>query len=122
MPLRYIISQRISMNLTRIWAKLQPSEAVLQGGAAVIVGVGTGLGVWLFKRMIDVAHGAAFDVLGHSLSPLGAWTIALVPVIGGLLVGLIVQFFIAEERHHGVAGIMEAVALSGGRLRYQRLP
>jgi len=30
--------------------------------------------------------------------------------------------FVGEERHHGVAGIMEAVALAGGRLRYKRIP
>ncbi|MER3457967.1 MAG: hypothetical protein C4309_04405, partial [Chloroflexota bacterium] len=32
------------------------------------------------------------------------------------------HFLIGEERHHGVAGIMEAVALAGGRLRYRRVP
>jgi chloride channel protein, CIC family len=32
------------------------------------------------------------------------------------------HFLVGEERHHGVAGIMESVALSGGRLRYQTVP
>jgi chloride channel protein, CIC family len=41
---------------------------------------------------------------------------------GGLLVGLMRHFFLTQERHHGVAGIMEAVAIAGGRLRYQRTP
>lgn len=44
------------------------------------------------------------------------------PIVGGLVVGLLLHFFIGEERHHGVAGIMEAVALAGGRLRYRRVP
>lgn len=30
--------------------------------------------------------------------------------------------FVGEERQHGVAGVIEAVALGGGRLRYRRIP
>lgn len=45
-----------------------------------------------------------------------------VPVIGGLVVGLIVHFFIGRERYHGIGGIMEAVSLSGGRLPYKKIP
>jgi CIC family chloride channel protein len=102
--------------------RLQPSESVVLGGAALAVGLGSGAGVWLFKRMIDLAHLATFGELGTALGRLGAWTVLLVPVVGGLVVGVIVHRFIGEERHHGVAGIMEAVALAGGRLRYRRLP
>lgn len=52
----------------------------------------------------------------------GAWTIALVPAVGGLLVGLLWQHFVREERYHGVAGVMEASALAGGRLEYWLTP
>src|SRR5205814_3281188 len=65
---------------------------------------------------------AAYGGLGGLLTRIGPWTLFLVPVIGGLVVGLLMHFFVGEERHHGVAGIMEAVALAGGRLRYQRAP
>jgi CIC family chloride channel protein len=61
-------------------------------------------------------------MLGTGLSQWGGWTVALVPVVGGLVVGLLVFYFIGEERHHGVAGIMESVALAGGRLRFNRIP
>jgi len=98
------------------------AESLLLGGTGLVLGVLAGLGVWLFKRLIDLAHLAAFDGLGGLLSHLGIWTIVLVPVAGGLVVGLLLHFFVGEERHHGVAGIMEAVALAGGRLRYQRAP
>jgi len=50
------------------------------------------------------------------------WTTALLPVLGGLIVGFIIHFGIGQERHHGVTGIMEAVTLAGGRLRYKRMP
>ncbi len=102
--------------------RLQPSESTLLGGAALLVGLLSGAGVWLFKRLIDLSHAIAFDGLGTTVTSLTPWLIVLVPVIGGLIVGLIAFFFIGEERHHGVAGIMEAVALAGGRLRYKRTP
>lgn len=111
-----------NFNFSKWLDRLQPSEAVVLGGAALLVGLTSGAGVWLFKRLIDLAQWLAFDQLVGSLSPLGAWTVVLAPVVGGLCVGLIAYFFIGEERHHGVAGIMESVALAGGRLRYNRIP
>jgi CIC family chloride channel protein len=110
------------LNLSRILDYLQPSDSVVLGGAALLVGLTSGVGVWLFKQLIELAHWAAFEQLSGRLLPIGAWTVLLLPVVGGLLVGLLAHFFIGEERHHGVAGIMEAVALAGGRLRYRRIP
>ncbi len=89
---------------------------------ALIVGITTGAGVWIFKGLIELARHLFFDILGGALSPLGGWTVLLIPAIGGLVVGVLMYLFVGEERHHGVAGIMEAVALAGGRLRYKRIP
>ena len=86
------------------------------------VGLASGVSVWVFKRLIDLAHRVAVNGLGAQLGRGAWWLVVLVPVVGGLAVGLLVHFFIGEERHHGVAGIMEAAALAGGRLRYQRTP
>jgi CIC family chloride channel protein len=108
--------------LRRSLDRLQSSETVILSGLALIVGLASGAGVWLFKRLIDLFHQLAFTNLVNVLAPLDGWTVVLIPVIGGLVVGLILHYFIGEERHHGVAGIMEAVALAGGRLRYQRVP
>lgn len=78
--------------------------------------------MWVFKRAIDVSGWIAYTVAGGELQALGNWGLILVPAFGGLIVGLITTFLVGEERHHGVAGIMEAVALAGGRLRYRRVP
>ncbi len=99
-----------------------PAGPLLLGIAGVMVGLGTGLGVWIFKFMIEAVHAFAFDWLGGALSAWGAWTIALIPVVGGLVVGALWQRFVGHERYHGVAGIMEAAALGGGRLQYWLTP
>lgn len=122
MPSKMKIDFSLAANLTRWLARWQPSESVILGGAALLVGLTSGAGVWLFKQLIELAYLLAFGELGGALGRLGGWTVFLIPVVGGLIVGLILHFFIGEERHHGVAGIMEAVALAGGRLRYQRIP
>ncbi len=98
-----------------------PSSAVL-GGAALLVGLLGGVGVWLFKQLIDWFHLILVTNFGGVLSQWGAWTAALLPMLGGIIVGLIVHYLVGVERHHGVAGIMEAAALAGGRLRYKRVP
>lgn len=114
LKIAYLLSKRI-----KSW---QTSEGIVLVGSGLVVGLTTGTGVWIFKKMIELAHLAYFDWLGALLGTMGGWTIILIPAIGGLVVGLIQHNWIGEERHHGVAGIMEAAALAGGRLRYQRLP
>ncbi|MGE5379103.1 MAG: chloride channel protein [Bacteroidota bacterium] len=95
--------------------RIKSSQTILLGGLAVLVGLMTGVGVWIFKWLIELVHNFAFGWVS-------GWLIALVPVLGGLIVGLVVHFFIGDEKLHGTAGIMQAVALTGGRLRYRRAP
>ncbi len=89
---------------------------------ATLVGLGAGIGVYLFKLTINWIHALMFGILGGQLQALGSWTILFIPVLGGILVGLFNRGFVREEAVHGTAGIMQAVALSGGRLRYKHAP
>ncbi|NJC94797.1 MAG: chloride channel protein, partial [Anaerolineae bacterium] len=100
----------------------QISDSAVLGTVAVGLGLATGIGVWLFKEMILLSHNFFLEWLGGLLETYGTWTIAIVPILGGLIVGIIQFNFIGVERYHGVAGIIESVALSGGRLRYWRTP
>ena len=108
----------------RLWPRRwPPSENFSLLTLAVAVGLTTGAGVWLFK------HGFEFfeETYRHSLlaalgEALGPWAIVPVLALAGLIVGALLARFIGEERHHGVAAILEATALSGGRLRYKRIP
>ena len=60
----------------------QPSESILLGGMALVVGLFSGAGVWVFQQMFEFAHEAAFVRLGDSLAGIGKWTILLVPLVG----------------------------------------
>ena len=100
----------------------QSDETIILSAIALIVGALTGIGVWLYKGLIIIVHSFAFGTMGGFLQTLSPWLIFLLPIAGGLVVGLLVHILVGEERHHGVSGIMEAVALAGGRLRYWRVP
>ncbi|MBZ0295992.1 MAG: chloride channel protein [Anaerolineae bacterium] len=106
--------------LFRLIQRVQPTENTALLILAITVGVATGFSVWFFRLMIEVFHNLfQFEFLQGVLGP---FTVIVSVATGGLIVGWIMNRYVGEERHHGVAGIMEAVALAGGRLRYRRMP
>jgi CIC family chloride channel protein len=86
---------------------------------AVLLGLGAGAGVLLFKAAITWVELDVAAPLAAAFGPVGS---AAAPALGGVAVGLVVAYVLGHERHHGVAGIVEAVALDGGRLRWRRVP
>jgi CIC family chloride channel protein len=91
---------------------------------AIPVGITTALLIYLYHIGIEVIHeifqeGIAHDLLGPLLGPFGL-VVAL--ALAGLIVGFIMHRFVGHERYHGVTSIIEAVALTGGRLSYLKMP
>jgi CIC family chloride channel protein len=105
----------------RLLDHYQPSAWYVLGSAALLVGLAAGTGIWVFEELILLAA-HAFGALAAWLGGLTWWAVAFATAVGGLVVGLILHFFVGVERYHGVAGIIESVALAGGRLRYWRIP
>ena len=95
---------------------------------ALGIGTGAGLGAVAFRWLI---FGVTWLVTGHDqfgqagrvaslhLPWLGIWFVLLVPVLGGLLYGPLIQRFAKEARGHGVPEVMIAVAEDGGSIRPQ---
>ena len=95
---------------------------------ALVVGVGAGFAAvafrWLILSITWLATGhRQFGQQGRvpslHLPWLGIWFLLLIPVVGGLLYGPLIQRFAREARGHGVPEVMLAVAENGGRIRPQ---
>ena len=93
---------------------------------ALVVGAGAGLGAVVFRWLIFsftwLATGyQQFGQQGHIASRhlpwLGIGFLLVIPVVGGLLYGPLIQRFAREARGHGVPEVMLAVAENGGRIR-----
>lgn len=92
-------------------------------GAAAIVGVLVGLAAVLFRFVINLIEAAAFKgkLALHAterneflVSPWG-WAVLLVPMVGGLVVGLIRRFW-PDTKQQGIAEVMAAVQAKGSVL------
>ena len=95
---------------------------------ALVVGVVAGFGAvgfrWLIFAFTWLATGhQQFGQQGRigslHLPWFGVWFLLLIPVLGGLIYGPLIQRFAREARGHGVPEVMLAVAENGGRIRPQ---
>ncbi|GAB4530785.1 MAG: chloride channel protein [Anaerolineales bacterium] len=94
-----------------------PDIPALLLGAAMLVGLGTGLGAILFIRLIAAAEGFFYNGIPRVLPALGRAWLLFIPALGGLIAGPIIAFVASEAKGHGVPEVMEAIALRGGRIR-----
>lgn len=94
------------------------SHTVGLGILSVLVGLLSSMGVWLFKWMVENLREISMSFV-FATRP---WILLFIPMVGGAVVGLISHFLIGNEKYHGTAAIMQSVALTGGRLRYQKSP
>lgn len=73
---------------TRLLNRLQPSPEAVVMLLAVLIGGGTGMGIVTFHYLIELIHSLTLEYLMGQISGWGAWTLACVPTLGGLIVGL----------------------------------
>ena len=74
--------------LTRLLNHLQPSPETTVLILAVLIGGGTAMGVVTFHYLIELIHSLMLENLMGRISVWGAWTLACVPTLGGVLIGL----------------------------------
>jgi len=93
---------------------------------ALLVGAGAGLGAVVFRWLIfsftwlATGHkqfGQQGYIASSHLPWLGLGFLLVIPVVGGLVYGPLIQRFAREARGHGVPEVMLAVAENGGRIR-----
>ena len=120
-PRRLFVLARWARRVGRSWVdRARVGESLFLLFTAAFIGLLGGLGAIVFEAAIhlvqDASWGAA-EPAAAFLRAVPAWKLALVPAAGGLLVGLVTTFLVAEAKGHGVPEVIKAVALSGGRIR-----
>jgi H+/Cl- antiporter ClcA len=89
---------------------------------ALVIGAGAaGLAVLLLRAIalttnIFYYHRISLAMVGPSGSPLAHWIMPLVPIAGGLLVGLMAHYGSDKIRGHGIPEAIEAILLRGARI------
>ena len=88
---------------------------------AAIIGVVAGFAAYLLVSLIGLISNLVFfqrvgfdipDLQGHTLGPL----VILVPVIGGIIIGLMGKYGTPKIRGHGIPEAMEAVLVNRSRI------
>ena len=84
---------------------------------SVVVGLLTGLGSVAFIRILGAISHFAREGLGSALEIFGPANLILLPAIGGLMAGPLIERFAREAKGHGVPEVMTALSRGGGRIR-----
>lgn len=87
---------------------------------AIVAGVVGGLGAVAFRLMISLNQTLFFSYLLPYISFFGGnlnFGIILLPAIGGLIAGPIINSLAPETKGHGVPEVMESYALKAGKIR-----
>ncbi|HEC90505.1 MAG TPA: CBS domain-containing protein [Alphaproteobacteria bacterium] len=115
---RYFRPSRLLFVLRRFLKNDQLILSVL----SLVVGGMAGWAVVLFRKTIELVQLAAFGYGGERLlyhtAGFAWWHVVLTPALGGLVIGVFVYRFMPGRRPHGVAEVIEANALKGGRTSF----
>jgi len=77
-----------SARLAHLINRFQPSPETVVLFLAMLIGGGTGMGVVTFHYSIELIHHLMLENFMGQIGVWGAWTLACVPTLGGLIVGL----------------------------------
>jgi CIC family chloride channel protein len=84
---------------------------------SIVVGFGAGFGAIIFRWLITNFNILFFDQGHNLLQFMGPYYAILIPALGGIIIGPIINLFAKETKGHGVPEVMLAVAALGGRIR-----
>jgi CIC family chloride channel protein len=97
----------------RVWLLTSVALVIGSGAAALAVIL---LRAIAFATNCFYYHRLSFAMVGPAGSPLSPWDIALTPVVGGVLVGLMAHFGSEKIRGHGIPEAIEAILIHGARV------
>ena len=83
---------------------------------AIVTGLVGGMGAVVFRKVAEGVHQFFFGPVLNAL-PGGDGEMVLLPVLGGLVVGLLILRFAPEAKGEGIPSLMETLHKKGGRIR-----
>jgi len=96
------------------------NDHLVLSALGIVVGCATGTAIIVFRELIQFLQhglfGSKSENLLHAVYSLPWWQVLAVPTATGLVVGLVIYHFLPENRPQGVADVIEANALHGGRM------
>ncbi len=114
---------------TRVSTRLRRSfrnDHLVLSVLAIAAGAIIGMSIVGFREAIDFFQGIFYgsnsfygnesEHLGPIAAQLPGWRIVIATTVGGLIVGIVASRFLPERRPQGVADVIEANALLGGRM------
>jgi len=114
-------TERLSKVTAPSSAAIKDTRLLYMTGLAIIIGVAAGFISQIVTTMIGFVTNLSFygEISGHFSSPagnhLGLWVI-LIPVVGGLIVGVMARYGSKAIRGHGIPETMEQVLLNQSRI------
>ncbi len=104
-----------SFEFTRL--RLLDADSSVMLLTSLIVGICSGVGAVLFRRLIDWLQNLAYQDISGLMQEYYPLHLILIPAIGGAFVGPLIYYFAREANGHGVPEVMESLELRGGRIR-----
>jgi CIC family chloride channel protein len=118
--LRRRIMWRLKKNVSESYHNYFSHSFVSLAFLSIVIGIIGGYGAVLFRYAIrffrKLFYGGTIDFLAI-LSQTPWYKYLFLPALGGLIIGPIIYFFAREAKGHGVPGVMESVAVKGGKIR-----
>ena len=106
------------------WRSFAANDQVVLSALALVIGVAVGYGTIGFRLLLglvqEVFYGFSAQQVATLADNLAWWHVLLAPAAGGLVVGLLLQFMVPGRKAEGVAQVMEAGSLRGGRLTLRK--
>jgi len=90
-------------------------------GMALIVGTGGAFAAWVLVSLISLVtnlvwfHRFSIAAVSMAQAPRSVWMV-LIPVIGGLVIGLMARYGSEKIRGHGIPEAIEAILIGGSRM------
>ncbi len=116
-------SKKLTFKLIRFYRKHSLPKHSKLIVLAVIVGIVVGLVSVGFKYLTELVQHTAFGITGEKLleglKNMDWWMILLIPALGGLLVGLLLNYLFSESKGGGVEEVMTSVATKRGTIRFK---